>query len=108
MIFAGADTIWLAAGAMMLMGVSQGANSTIPTAFWAEFYGTRHLGAIRALAVAVMVFGTAIGPVLTGALIDAGIAFPGQMVGIGLYFLAAAALVMVGVARARPLLPAAA
>lgn len=106
MVFAGADTIWLAAGAMMLMGVSQGANSTIPTAFWAEFYGTRHLGAIRALAVAVMVFGTAIGPVLTGALIDAGIAFPGQMVGIGVYFLAAAALVAVGVARARPLLPA--
>lgn len=108
MLFAGSDTVWLAAGAMMLMGLSQGANSTIPTAFWAEFYGTRHLGAIRALTVAVMVFGTAIGPVLTGALIDAGIAFPGQMVGIGLYFLAAAALVAVGVARARPLLPAAA
>ena len=106
MLFAGADTLWLAAGAMMLMGFSQGANSTIPTAFWAEFYGSRHLGAIRALTVAVMVFGTAIGPVLTGALIDAGIAFPGQMVGIGLYFLAAAALVAVGVARARPLLPA--
>ena len=108
MLFAGADTLWLAALAMVLMGVSQGANSTVPNAFWAEFYGTRYLGAVKALATAVMVFGTAIGPALTGLLIDAGIPFPDQMIGIGLYFLAAAALVAVGVRRARTLLPMAA
>ena len=40
------------------------------SAFWAEFYGTRHIGAIKAMAAALMVFGSAIGPGLTGALID--------------------------------------
>ena len=88
-----------------LMGLTQGLNNTVPPAFWAEFYGTRHIGGIKALAAAVMVFGTAIGPALTGALIDLGIAFPQQMFWIGLYFFAAAALVAVGVARARPSLP---
>ncbi|QFU10146.1 Major Facilitator Superfamily protein [Rhodobacteraceae bacterium THAF1] len=89
-----------------LMGLSQGLNSTVPAAFWAEFYGTRYLGGIKALAAAVMVFGTAIGPALTGILIDAGIAFPQQMWGIGVYFFVAAGLVWIGIKGARGSLPA--
>lgn len=82
--------------AMVLMGLSQGANSTIPAAFWAEAYGTRHLGAIKSLAAAIMVFGTAVGPILTGVLIDGGVAFTDQMPLIATYFLGAAALIWLG------------
>ena len=96
---------WVAAVAMMMMGAAQGANSTIPNAFWAEFYGTRHLGAIKSLATAVMVLGTAIGPILTGLLIDAGLPFPSQMPGIAVWFLFGAACVAVGVSAAAPRLP---
>jgi MFS family permease len=104
LVFSVTDSLAGAAGAMALMGLSQGANSTVPNAFWAEFYGTRFLGGIKSLAVAVMVFGTAIGPGLTGVLIDAGIPFNSQMPGIALYFVGAAALVALAMARARPLL----
>ena len=76
----------------------------MPNAFWAEFYGTRNLGGIKALAAAVMVLGSAIGPGLTGYLIDFGIIFQDQMVGIAVYFLISSSLVWVGVTRARKLL----
>lgn len=99
----GAETIWLTGVAMMIMGVTQGMNSTVPAAFWAEVYGTRHLGAIKSLATAIMVAGTGVGPVLTGSLIDAGLPFVDQMVGIAAYFLLAAGLVALGAARARRL-----
>ncbi|MDJ1009440.1 MAG: MFS transporter [Paracoccaceae bacterium] len=102
-ILSNAEPIWLTALAMALMGASQGANSAVPAAFWAEAYGTRHLGAIKSLATAIMVFGTAIGPVLTGVLIDGGLPFADQMLWIAAYFLVSAGLVGVGVARARRL-----
>jgi MFS family permease len=95
------DGIGAAALAIGLMGMTAGANSTLPNAFWAEFYGTRHLGGIKALATAIMVLGSAIGPGLSGALIDIGVVFSDQMVGIALWFLASSALVAVAVGRAR-------
>jgi len=101
-----ADNLWMAALAIFLLGVSQGGNATLPNAFWAEFYGTRNLGAIKAVAAAVMVLGTALGPGLTGALIDLGLAFEDQTLGIAAYFCAAAVLMGFGIARARPTLPA--
>jgi len=101
LVMSGADSIWLTGFAMMLMGATQGANSTVPAAFWAEVYGTRHLGAIKSLAAAIMVFGTAVGPVLTGTLIDAGLPFADQMPGIAAYFVLCACLVAFGVARTR-------
>ncbi len=103
-LFSFADSFGAAAFAMVLMGAAQGAGSTVPNAFWAEFYGTRYLGGIKAIATASMVLGTAIGPGLTGVLIDRGIAFPDQMIGIALYFCAASGLVAIGVTRARPML----
>ena len=107
-LFSMADSLTAAAVAMMFIGVAQGAGSTVPNAFWAEFYGTRHLGGIKAIATAVMVLGTAIGPGLTGVLIDKGVMFEDQMIWIALYFCAASALVAIGVRRARPMLTGAA
>ncbi len=100
-VFGGAETLWGASVGIILMALSFGANATLPAAFWAEYYGTRYLGAIKALATALMVLGSAIGPGLSGALIDAGIDFPAQMPWISLWFLAMFGLVAVALARAR-------
>ena len=99
--FASVDSLAVAAPVMVLMGLTSGAASTVPVAFWAEFYGTRNIGAIKATAAAIMVLGSAIGPGLTGALIDAGIDFPHQMLGIAAYIVLACGLVAVGVQRSR-------
>lgn len=99
-----ADTLTAAAVGLMVFGLGTGAQATVPTAFWAEYYGTRHLGSIKAMGVAVMVFGSAIGPGITGVLIDAGYAFPQQMPAIAAYFLVSGGLATLGVWRARGML----
>ncbi len=87
---------------LILMATMQGGNGVVPLAFWSEYFGTRHLGAIKAMAAAVMVVASAIGPALTGALIDRGISFADQMIWIAIYVLTANALVLLGVLRAKP------
>ena len=77
----------------------------MPNAFWAEFYGTAHIGAIKALAAAVMVLGSAIGPGLTGVLIDIGIDLGPQYIGVAAYFTLSTALLLWGVRRAATSLP---
>ena len=104
-VFAWSDTLWGAGAAVMLVALSFGTNATLPGAFWAEFYGTRHLGAIKALATAVMVLGSAVGPGVTGVLIDMGLPFPDQMLGIAFWFVAVAVLCQITLGRAKRLLP---
>lgn len=85
----------------VLFGISSGITATLPGAFWAETYGTAHLGAIKALASAVMVLGSAIGPGVTGALIDRGIAFQDQAGGIAVYVVVASGLALAGLVLTR-------
>lgn len=63
---------------MLLLGVSYGLSTTIFGAIWAEIYGTASLGAVRALAVAAMVLSSALGPGITGWLLDKSIAWSTQ------------------------------
>jgi MFS family permease len=100
MIVSATDTLGGAALALIFLALTVGANSTLPSAFWAEFYGTRHIGAIKAMATAVMVLGSAIGPGLTGVLIDQGMALDNQFLWIGVFFIAISALVWIGITRA--------
>ncbi|WP_417523408.1 MFS transporter [Marinovum sp.] len=90
------------------LALTTGANSTLPNAFWAEFYGTAHLGAIKAMAAAVMVLGSALGPGLTGVLIDAGLGLETQYLGVAGYFVFSSAMMAFGVMQARPNLSVAA
>jgi MFS family permease len=64
--------------ALAMMGVTMGMASALWGAFLPTLYGTRHLGAIRSLSTTIMVFSTALGPGLTGLLIDRGIDVPTQ------------------------------
>lgn len=104
LVLSATQSLFGAAVAMAIMALTIGANSTVPSAFWAEFYGTRHLGSIKAMAAAVMVFGSAIGPGLTGVLIDFGTNFEDQMVGIAIYFIFASGMAWLGVRQAKHLL----
>jgi len=62
-------------GFMATAGLSGGAQATIVGSYWAEVYGVRHLGAIRATVMSIMVFSTAAAPVLLGRLLDRGVTF---------------------------------
>lgn len=100
-LFAAAQGQGTVAMGLGFVALTTGANATLPNAFWAEFYGTAHMGAIKAMAAAVMVLGSALGPGLTGVLIDAGIALDQQYWGVALYFLLSSALMWMGVRRFR-------
>jgi MFS family permease len=100
-IIALSDTLFGVAIGFVLFGVGTGVQATVPAAFWAEFFGTRHIGSIKAVSTSVMVFGSAIGPGISGMLIDLGYDFPDQMLAYALYFVAAIGLVWVAVEKAR-------
>jgi MFS family permease len=101
---------WAAFAFMGLMGISYGFSNTIFGALWPEIYGLAHLGAVRALTVAIGVFATAMGPGITGFLIDRGVDYPLQIMLMGFYCLAACALMILVSRRlkARAALPTAA
>ncbi|OUS05001.1 MFS transporter [Rhodobacterales bacterium 52_120_T64] len=99
--FSLAQSSGMVALGLTFLAVTSGANSTLPNAFWAEFYGTKYLGAIKSLAAAVMVLGSAIGPGLTGLLIDSGFALDQQYLWISLFFLISSGAMTIGVFRAR-------
>ena len=90
------------------LALTAGAQATLIAAFWAEFYGTAHLGAIKAVAAAVMVLGSAIGPGLTGILIDFGIGIASQYIWVAVYFVLTSLSIWIGISTSRKLLPSAA
>ena len=100
------DTLPFATLAMAIMGLTSGAQLTVSMAFWAEFYGTRHLGAIRATVASAMVLATAIGPALSGLLIDGGYPLPAQMPLYAAWFMLASALLFWRIRSDRSALPA--
>ena len=58
---------------MIAAGVTSGAVGPVVSAMWAEAYGVAHLGAIRALGQACMVFSTAAAPATLGVMIGQGV-----------------------------------
>jgi predicted MFS family arabinose efflux permease len=55
-----------------LVGISNGFSNILGSSTWAELYGVKHIGSIKALTTALMVFATAFGTALFGLLIDIG------------------------------------
>ncbi|WP_226665481.1 MFS transporter [Microbulbifer aggregans] len=63
---------WVPYAYLTLIGVAQAGTGTAASALWPERYGSRHLGAIRSVSQAAMVFSTAASPILVGLLLDRG------------------------------------
>ena len=53
-----------------LIGISNGLANVLGSSTWAEIYGVKHIGSIKALTTALMVFATAFGTALFGIFID--------------------------------------
>ena len=83
---------WAAYALMILLGTSIGSGSPIINALWAEVYGIKHLGTIRALVSSLAVISTSVSPILFGFLIDAGISGQALFIWLALYVLIAVLL----------------
>jgi MFS family permease len=55
-----------------LIGISNGLANVLGSSTWAEIYGVKFIGSIKALTTAFMVFATAFGTAVFGLLIDSG------------------------------------
>ncbi len=80
---AGAVYGWFAA--LAFNGLTQGMTGALMGTLLPTLYGTKNLGSIRSLISTVGVVSTAIGPGITGILIDQGIVFPRQCLALGLW-----------------------
>ena len=70
-----------------LIGISNGLANVLGSSTWAEIYGVKHIGSIKALTTALMVFSTAFGTALFGILIDFGFSIEQIAVVSGAYIL---------------------
>ena len=91
-ILALAQNLWWGGVFLVLTGITVGFQSTVVAPFWAEMYGTRHLGAIKSLGTAAMVFCTALSPVVIGWQIDLGISMETLAIGAAVYVFLTSAL----------------
>ncbi len=64
--------------ALALVGVTQGVAAALAGTLLPTLFGTDHLGSVRSIATAIMVFATAIGPGITGWFVDRGVTYPEQ------------------------------
>jgi len=76
------DVAWTPNLYLALCGISLGFIGAAGGAIWPEGYGVRHIGTIRSVAQASMVFSTALSPILAGVLLDADV----TTTGIGVLF----------------------
>jgi MFS family permease len=86
---------------MFLLGIANGFTSTLLGALWPEVYGLANLGGIRAIIVSAMVLSTAIGPGLSGALIDRGVSLPTQMLWLSVWCIAGCFVLALAARRVR-------
>ncbi len=70
-----------------LIGISNGLANVLGSSTWAEVYGVKYIGSIKALTTALMVFSTAFGTALFGILIDIGFSIEKIAVISALYIL---------------------
>ncbi|MFC4346787.1 MFS transporter [Kordiimonas lipolytica] len=85
---------------LALMGLVLGAAGPVNNAMWAEIYGTRYLGEIKALATSLLVLSTALAPYLIGLFLDSGVAFETLLVA-GIIHSLVSSLLVLPVAKGR-------
>ena len=77
-----------------LVGVSNGFGNILGSSTWAEIYGVKYIGSIKALTTAFMVFATAFGTAVFGMLIDRGFTIENIAFICGVYIIASLALLI--------------
>ena len=70
-----------------MIGITNGLANVLGSSTWAEIYGVKYIGSIKALTTALMVFATAFGTALFGILIDFGFSIEQIAVVSGVYIL---------------------
>ena len=58
---------------LALIGITNGLANVLGSSTWAEIYGVKFIGSIKALTTALMVFSTAFGTAIFGIFIDLGL-----------------------------------
>ena len=53
-----------------LLGIMQGISNSLSGTFWPEYFGTKYLGDVRAIATSFMVIASALGPFISGLMLD--------------------------------------
>ena len=76
-----------------LIGISNGLANVLGSSTWAEIYGVKHIGSIKALTTALMVFATAFGTALFGVFIDYGFSIEQIAIVSGVYILGSIILI---------------
>jgi MFS family permease len=80
--------VWVWYLTLVGTGISQGLVVTMIGSLWPTLYGTKWIGGIKALATSFIVLSTAVGPGITGWIIDLGVTFPQQTPALAAWCLA--------------------
>ena len=70
-----------------LVGISNGLANVLGSSTWAEIYGVKFIGSIKALTTAFMVFSTAFGTAVFGLMIDNGFSIENIAFVSGIYII---------------------
>ena len=87
-----------------LVGISNGFANILGSSTWAELYGVKYIGSIKALTTALMVFATAFGTALFGFLIDIGFTIGDISIVSGIYIFVSLILLFLIRKRLNPIL----
>jgi len=87
-----------------LMGVSNGLANVLGSSTWAEIYGVKYIGSIKALTTSMMVFSTAFGTAVFGAIIDFGYSIEFIAMLSFLYIITANILIIIFKGKIEPVL----
>jgi len=90
----------------IFIAITNGTANVLITSTWSEMYGTKHLGAIRSVTVALMVFSTSLSPVLFGYLIDYGFSSQQIFLSMFLYTVIANLLFFIKIKSYKPVITA--
>lgn len=94
-LLAAFDGVWAGLFFLAMCGATSGASSTLLGTLWAEIYGVRHLGAIRALVTACSVVSSALSPALMGWALDAGVSMEVISVACAVYVVVGMSVLMI-------------
>ena len=78
-----------------LIGISNGLANVLGSSTWAEIYGVKFIGSIKALTTAFMVFSTAFGTAVFGLMIDNGFTIENIAFISGIYIVVSLSLLLI-------------